>query len=111
MLLPLLGVVLGLTIGFFGELTVPPHYAPYTAVALLAAFASLLGGLRAALEKHFEDNIFVTGLLSNTLLAALLAFVGDRIGINLYLAALVAFGVRIFQNLALIRRLILLRVK
>lgn len=109
MVFPLFGVLLGLAIGFFGEFTVPPHLAPYTAVALLAAFDSLLGGLRAALEKQFEDSIFVTGLLSNTLLAALLAFIGDRIGINLYLAALVAFGVRIFQNLALIRRLILLR--
>lgn len=111
MVLPLLGVLLGLAIGFFGQFRVPPHYAPYTAVALLAAFDSVLGGLRAALEKHFEDSIFVTGLLSNTLLAALLAFVGDRIGINLYLAAVVAFGVRIFQNLALIRRLILQRAK
>ncbi len=111
MLLPLFGLLLGLTLGFFLEFSVPPHLAPYTAVALLAAFDSLLGGLRAALEKHFDDNIFVTGLLSNTLLAALLAFVGDRIGINLYLAALVAFGVRIFQNLALIRRLVLVRSK
>jgi len=109
MLWPLVGLLVGLSVGFLGGLTVPPHLAPYTAVALLAAFDSLLGGLRAALEKHFEDSIFITGLLSNALLAGLLAFVGDRIGINLYLAALVAFGVRIFQNLAIIRRLIMTR--
>ena len=33
-----------------------------------------------------------------------LAFVGDRLGIDLYLVALFAFGLRIFQNVALIRR-------
>lgn len=109
MLLPLFGLLLGLTLGFISKFTVPAHYAPYTAVALLAAFDSLLGGFRSSLEKCFDDSIFVTGLLSNALLAALLAFVGDRMGINLYLAAVVAFGVRIFQNLAIIRRLLLTR--
>lgn len=109
MLLPLVALLLGLTLGFVTKATVPGHLAPYTAVALLAAFDTLLGGCRASLEGMFDDRIFISGLLSNTLLAALLAFVGDRIGINLYLAALVAFGVRIFQNLAIIRRMLLTR--
>ena len=109
MLLPVMALLLGLTLGFVTKATVPGHLAPYTAVALLAAFDTLLGGCRAALEGIFDDKIFISGLLSNTLLAALLAFVGDRIGINLYLAALVAFGVRIFQNLATIRRMLLAR--
>lgn len=109
MLLPVMALLLGLTLGFVTKATVPGHLAPYTAVALLAAFDTLLGGCRAALEGTFDDKIFISGLLSNTLLAALLAFVGDRIGINLYLAALVAFGVRIFENLAIIRRKLLTR--
>ncbi|MBT9152487.1 MAG: hypothetical protein DDT35_00707 [Firmicutes bacterium] len=103
-------LLMGLLIGFIGSVRIPAHLAPYTAVALLAAADSLLGGLRAALSGTFDDAIFVTGLVSNALLAALLAFVGDRIGINLYLSALVAFGVRIFQNLAIIRRMILERL-
>lgn len=109
MLLPVMALLLGLTLGFVTKATVPGHLAPYTAVALLAAFDTLLGGCRAALERTFDDKIFISGLLSNTLLAALLAFVGDRIGINLYLAAIVAFGVRIFENLAIIRRKLLTR--
>lgn len=109
MLLPILAVLLGLLLGFVSKFAIPAYWAPYTAVALLAAFDSVLGGLKAALEGSFDDTIFVTGLLSNALLAALLAFVGDRIGINLYLAALVAFGVRIFQNLAILRRMLLRR--
>jgi small basic protein len=59
------------------------------------------------LERTFNDRIFVTGFLSNTILAALITFVGDRLGVNLYLAAVIAFGVRLFQNLAIVRRLIL----
>lgn len=102
--------MMGLLLGFVSGVRIPPHLAPYTAVALLAAADSLLGGLRSSLSGTFDDTIFVSGLLSNALLAALLAFVGDRMGINLYLAAVVAFGVRIFQNLAIIRRMLLLRV-
>lgn len=109
MVLSLLALLVGLALGFITKASVPAHLAPYTAVALLAAFDSLLGGIRAVLESSFDDMIFVTGLLSNALLAALLAFVGDRIGVNLYLAALVAFGVRIFQNLAILRRILLTR--
>ena len=109
MLLPVAALLLGLALGFITKASVPAHLAPYTAVALLAAFDSVLGGFRAALDGVFDDVIFVSGLLSNALLAALLAFVGDRIGINLYLAALVAFGVRIFQNLAILRRILLTR--
>lgn len=109
MLLPVVALCVGLALGFLTKASVPPFLAPYTAVALLAAFDSLLGGFRAALEGSFDDTIFVSGLLSNALLAALLAFVGDRMGINLYLAAVVAFGVRIFQNLAILRRILLTR--
>jgi small basic protein len=62
------------------------------------------GGIRAVMEDHFDSTVFISGFFSNTLLAAGLAFIGERLGIDLYLAAVVAFGVRLFQNLAIIRR-------
>jgi small basic protein len=103
----LLGLAAGVLAGYVFQFQVPPDYARYLSVAVLAALDSSLGGVRALLERTFNDRIFVTGFLSNTILAALITFVGDRLGVNLYLAAVIAFGVRLFQNLAIVRRLIL----
>ena len=50
---------------------------------------------------------FLSGLVTNALLAAGLTFLGDRLGVELYYAAIVAFGVRLFNNLAIIRRRLL----
>lgn len=105
--IPLLGLLLGVVLGLIVRYDVPAVYARYLSVAVLAALDSSLGGLRALLQRSFNDRIFISGFLSNTILAALITFLGDRLGVNLYLAAIVAFGVRLFQNLAAIRRLIL----
>ncbi|RJQ29648.1 MAG: DUF1290 domain-containing protein [Peptococcaceae bacterium] len=105
--LVVLGLVTGVLIGFNVPLVLPQAYAKYMSVAVLAALDSVFGGIRAAMEDHFDNNIFLTGFFSNALLAAGLAFIGERLGIDLYLAAVVAFGVRLFQNLAIIRRYLL----
>ncbi len=107
---PLLGLLLGLFVGFFLPITVPTIYAPYVSIAVLAALDSIFGGIRSIQENNFDVNIFLTGFFSNTLLAGFLAYFGDRLGIPIYLAAIFAFGVRIFQNLAIIRREIIKRV-
>ncbi len=104
MWLPLLGLILGLAIGYVSPFSVPIEYAKYLSVGILAALDSVLGGIRSAQEDHFDSTVFLTGFFSNMLLAAFLAYVGDRIGVDLYLAAVVAFGVRLFQNLGSIRR-------
>ncbi|GBF34445.1 hypothetical protein DCCM_3563 [Desulfocucumis palustris] len=98
------GLVLGVLIGLNLPVALPQAYAKYLSVAALAALDSVFGGIRAAMEDHYDNRIFITGFFSNTLLAAGLAFFGERLGIDLYLAAVVAFGVRLFQNLAIIRR-------
>lgn len=105
--LPLLGLVAGALVGYLLRYDVPPEYARYLSIAVLAALDSTLGGVRSLLERTFNDRLFITGFLSNTMLAALITFMGDRLGVNLYLAAIVALGVRLFQNLAIIRRLVL----
>ena len=102
--LAFIGLAAGVLIGLKIPLFLPQIYAKSMSVAALAAFDSVFGGIRAAQENHFDNKIFLTGFFSNALLAAGLAFVGDRLGIDLYLAAVVAFGVRLFQNLAIIRR-------
>lgn len=109
MWLPLLGMVLGLVIGWFSPFSVPVEYSKYLSVGILAALDSVFGGIKAAQEEHFDSKVFLTGFFTNIMLAGLLAYVGDRIGVDLYLAAVVAFGVRLFNNLAIIRRHLLKR--
>lgn len=104
MWLPILGLIIGLVIGYVSPFSIPVDYAKYLSVGMLAALDSVLGGIRAAQEDHFDSKVFLSGFFSNMLLAAFLAYLGDRIGVDLYLAAVVAFGVRLFQNLAVIRR-------
>ncbi|MGI5838423.1 MAG: small basic family protein [bacterium] len=107
MWLPLLGLIIGIAVGLAFPLSLAPSYARYMSVAVLAAMDSVFGGFRAGLEGHFNTKIFVTGFFGNIILAAVLTYIGDRLGVELYLAALFAFGVRLFQNSALIRRILL----
>jgi len=102
--LAIISLAVGIVMGLNLPLVLPQAYAKYMSVAALAALDSVFGGIRAAMEDHFDNTIFITGFFSNTLLAAGLAFFGERLGMDLYLAAVVAFGVRLFQNLAIIRR-------
>ena len=108
--LPVLGLLVGLILGAALSLTVPVEYARYTAMGILAALNSALGALRAELEGEFDSGIFLTGFLANIILAGGLIFLGDRLGVDLYIAALVAFGVRMFDNLARIRQQLLERI-
>lgn len=103
------GLIIGLVIGGIAPLEIPAAYAKYTSVALLAALDSVFGGTRAALERVFNLSIFLTGFFSNSLLATLLVFLGNIVGIDLYYVALISFGLRLFQNTAAIRRLLLSR--
>ena len=107
MMLPVLGVLVGILIGLFFPLSMPVEYSKYLAVALLASLDSVFGGLRSVLEAKFDNAIFITGFFTNALLAVILVFVGERLSIDLYYVASLAFGLRIFQNLAIIRRFFL----
>lgn len=103
-LLPALGVVAGFLAVYFMNVQVPGTMASYLSLATLAGLDSLLGGIRAGVEGKFHDDIFISGFLINTTLAAALAFLGDLIGVDLLLAAVVVLGGRVFLNLSLLRR-------
>lgn len=107
MWLPMVGLLIGIIIGSVFSLQIPAQYSRYTAMAILAALDSVLGALRAELQGEYDHLIFVSGFFGNAVLAAALTFLGDRMGVELYLAAIVAFGVRLFNNLAIVRRIML----
>src|SRR5437764_14161234 len=95
---------LGLMLGLLSPVTIPIGYALYAAVALLAALASIFGAFKAYIAGTYEPRVFLSGLVTNMALAAGLTYLGDKLGVDLSIAAIVAFGVRIFNNLGSIRR-------
>lgn len=105
-ILAFLGIIIGVLIGIYLPITYSASYSLYVSVAILACLDSVFGGLRATLEKKFNTDIFISGFFGNAILAAFLAYVGDRLGVPLYYAAIFAFGGRLFQNFAIIRRYI-----
>jgi small basic protein len=104
MLVLVLALALGVTLGLLTDIGVPPSMLTYAGVAVLAALVSCISGVRSSLEETFTDRAFVFGFITNTLMAGFIVFIGDRIGVKeLYLAAVVAFGVRVFDNLGVVR--------
>lgn len=103
-LLPLFALIVGFVGVYLAKITVPANFASYLSLAALSGLDAVIGGIRAGLEDKFKGDIFLSGFLVNTLLAVLLAYLGDLIDVQLYLAAVVLIGGRIFLNLSLIRR-------
>jgi len=106
-MMPILGLIIGILIGVFIPYNIPFKYSTYVAVAILAALDSVFGGIAATLQRKFDMKVFLSGFFGNALLAAGLAYIGDQLGIQIYLAAIFAFGNRLFLNFAIIRRFLL----
>ena len=101
-----LAVAAGVVLGLVLQPTVPLDLQPYLPIAVVAALDALFGGIRAWLERIFDDKVFVVSFVSNVLVAALIVFVGDKLGVGgeLSTAVVVVLGIRIFANAAAIRR-------
>ena len=104
LILPLGSLAVGAIFGSILTVNASLGIAKYLSIAILAALDSVLGGARALLEDSFDSLIMLSGFFVNALLAMLLAFLGDQIGIDMFMAASICFALRIFSNLAFIRR-------
>ena len=103
----LIGILIGAIIGFILPFTYNTAYSLYISVAILACLDSLFGGIRSNLEDKFDIEIFISGFFGNAVLAAFLAYLGDRLGVPLYYAAIITFGGRLFENFGKIRRILI----
>lgn len=105
-------VILGIVLGVLGAIFVPwiitPGYSVYFAVGILAALDSVFGGIYASMNKKFNMAIFVSGLICNALLACAIILLGEKLGLDLYMAIVVVFGTRLFNNFSSIRHHIIL---
>jgi small basic protein len=102
--LALLSLLIGAVIALVLRPTVSEEQSRYLAMAVVAALDSAFGGLRAHLEQTFSDRLFVLAFVSNAAVAVVLVWIGDQLGADLATAVAVVFGVRIFQNVAAVRR-------
>ena len=99
----LIGCVAGAIIGINAPM-ISYTYSSYLAIAIIAALDSVFGGITSVIKKNFDLKIFVTGFFGNAILAILLTILGQKLNIDIYLAAIVVFVGRMFVNLAIIRR-------
>ena len=72
--------MLGFVVVYKSPVSVPIAWSQYLSLAALAGMDALIGGLRAAGEGKFRGNVFVSGFVFNTLLAAFLAYLGEHWG-------------------------------
>lgn len=98
-----IGLTIGIIIGLYTPVEIPMEFARYTAVGILGILDSLLGAVRADLQKKYDTTIFLSGLIFNMILAMLITYLGDKLSLDLYLAVLIVFTFRIFANIATIR--------
>ncbi len=94
-----LGIVLGMNLP-----TISYSYSGYLAIAIVAALDSVFGGINSLLNKKFDIRIFVSGFFGNAILAMLLTYLGEKLNVDIYLAAVIVFVGRIFTNMSIIRR-------
>lgn len=106
----LIGCILGAIVGVSLPI-IPYTYTPYLAIAIIAALDSVFGGINSVLNEKFDLIIFVTGFFGNAILSMLLTFLGQKLNVDIYLAAVIVFVGRMFKNLAIIRRIYLERWK
>ena len=84
--------------------TISYSYSGYLAIAIVAALDSVFGGISSILNKNFDIKIFVSGFFGNAILAMLLTYLGEKLNVDIYLAAVIVFVGRMFTNLSIIRR-------
>lgn len=99
----ILGCVLGVILGINAPI-ISYTYSSYLAIAVIAALDSVFGGITSVLKGNFDMKIFISGFFCNAILSILLTYLGQRLNVDIYLAAIVVFVGRMFTNLTIIRR-------
>lgn len=98
-----IGCILGVLIGFLTP-TIPYTVSKYLAIGIVAALDSVFGGIASNIKKNFDMKVFISGFFVNAILAILLTYLGEKLNVDIYLAAIVVFIGRMFNNLGIIRR-------
>lgn len=106
----IVGCLLGVGLGFLIP-TIPYSVSNYLAIAIVAALDSVFGGIASNIKKIFDIKVFVSGFFVNAILAMLLTYLGQKLNVDIYLAAIIVFIGRMFNNLGIIRRYYLEKIE
>lgn len=99
----ILGCVIGALIGVNAPV-ISYTYSSYLSIAIIAALDTVFGGISSVIKHNFDLKIFLSGFFGNAILSIALTYLGERLNVDIYLAAIVVFVGRMFTNLAIIRR-------
>lgn len=99
----IVGCLIGVILGTYAP-TISYMYADYLAISIIAALDTVLGGITSTLKNNFNFKVFVSGFFVNAILSILLTLLGNKLNVDIYLAAIVVFVSRMFNNLTIIRR-------
>ena len=99
----LIGCIVGAILGSLAPV-IPYTYSSYLSIAIIAALDSVFGGIASVIKGNFDLKIFLSGFFGNSILSIALTFLGEKLNVDIYLAAIVVFVGRMFTNLAIIRR-------
>ena len=99
----MIGCILGAIVGM-NMPVISYTYSSYLAIAIIAALDTVFGGITSVIKKNFDLKIFLSGFFGNAILSIALTYLGERLNVDIYLAAVVVFVGRMFTNLAIIRR-------
>ena len=99
----IVGCLLGALVGINAPV-ISYTYSNYLAIAIIAALDSVFGGVTAVLKKNFDLKVFLSGFFGNAILSILLTLLGEKLNVDIYLAAIIVFVGRMFTNLSIIRR-------
>lgn len=107
-MIAVIGLLVGVAVGILWHPVIPLWMEPYLPIAIVAALDAVFGGFRALMERRFDDRIFAVSFLSNVVIASLLVFLGDQLGVGAQMSTgvVVVLAMRIFSNAAAIRRLL-----
>lgn len=99
----IIGCIIGAIIGINSPI-ISYTYSSYLSIAIIAALDSVFGGITSVIKGNFDLKIFLSGFFGNALLSMALTYLGERLNVDIYLAAIIVFVGRMFTNLAIIRR-------
>lgn len=99
----IIGCILGAIIGINMPI-IPYTYSGYLAIAIVAALDSVFGAIASNIKGNFDLKIFISGFFGNAILSIALTWLGIKLNVDIYLAAIVVFVGRMFTNFAIIRR-------
>lgn len=107
MVIVIVCLIAGVLAALYMPYNIPSDITKYVAIAILAGIDSIFGGIVANMNHNFKLKIFLSGFFGNAILAALITYMGTLLNVDLSIAAIVVFGTRLFQNFAMIRRMLL----